>query len=152
MGVHHTVNSEITWTAFVANARELYDLHKYVTFVWRIGADRSLDQNALWHVWLTEWIAYKLGKAPKQVTKKELAGIKKTVKRLYYLHSAADFMVHEIIDYSTGRVSREFTSSADWGRGEMYDVLTYLQLIAAEDGCVLEAVGEFAKLKRDQAA
>lgn len=151
MGVHHTVNSEITWTAFVANARELYDLHKYVTFVWRIGADRSLDQNALFHVWLTEFCAHLAKCHTKEVTEAMIEQTKKDLKRWCYGENAWDFMIYETVSLLTGELKRGYTSSKSWGVGEMHNVLCWFQAFASQYGCVLEAKGQFAKLKREAA-
>ena len=47
---------------------------------------------------------------------------------------------------------RDFTSSKDWKRGEMYHFLTWLQVTAAGDGLILESRGEYAELQRKEAA
>ena len=84
MSEHHIVNSDITETAFFAHVRALREEHGYITFgAPRIGKDRSLDQNALFHVWCTEYAAHLLNKGPKQVTKGELAGMKRIVKKKF---------------------------------------------------------------------
>lgn len=150
MSEHWIVNSDITKRAFFAHVDKLYDEFKYLTFAWRIGPDRSLDQNALFHVWLTEYIAFKLGIDKKQVTKAEVAGIKRTLKKLFYIETSYSWMIHTITDYSTGRTKKDFTSSADWGRGEMFEFLAWMQMLAANDGCVLEAKGQFKKLQAEQ--
>lgn len=146
------MNSESSFTAGVAHLRKLYDEHKWVTIKWRIGKDRSLDQNALFHVWCTEWIAHKLGKHPKAVLKNELAGMKRTVKKIFLLAypEAKDWMTHEITDYAENKTKKDYTSSADWKTGEMFTVLTFMQLEAANQGIILESKGEFAKNQREQ--
>lgn len=146
------VNSDHTLTAFVAHVKKQFADHKYVTYRWRIGADRSLDQNALFHVWLTEFAAHLAKCITKDVTPPMLEQIKKDVKGWCYRESAWDFMVYEEASLLTGETKKGFTSSSSWGRGEMYNVLCWLQAFAAQYGCVLEAKGEFAKLKRDEAA
>lgn len=153
-GERWVVNSEHSWRAFCVAARKLYDEYHHITFLWRIGADRSFDQNALFHVWCREWVAYKLEKPPKLVNKTELAGMKRTVKKIFYQNTGAHWIVHRVRDYSVpnGKEVLDYTSSRDWGRGEMFDVLSFLQRCAAEDGLVLESLGEFAKLQRKQVA
>lgn len=148
---NHIVNSEHSWQAFIVNARELFEKHRYLTWTKpRIGPDRSLDQNALFHVWATEYAAHLLNCTKQEVTKAVLAGMKRTIKKRYYGEFGFDFMVHEIVNPFTGEKKKDFTSSKDWKRGEMYHVLTWLQMLAANDGLILEAKGEYAKLKRQE--
>jgi len=146
-----TVNSEHTWLAFVANARALYEKHKYVTWSKpRIGPDRSLDQNALFYVWLTEYAAHLLTIDKKAVSKGVVEGLKRTVKDQFYRQTAQSFMIHEVHSPKTGQRKKDYTSSSDWKTGEMYMVLEFLQRYAANDGLVLEARGQYEKLKREQ--
>jgi hypothetical protein len=59
-------------------------------------------------------------------------------------------MTQIITDYSTGKQRLDYTSSADWKTGEMFMVLTFMQLEAANQGVILESKGEFAKNQREQ--
>lgn len=152
MGEAFTVNSEQSKAAFFKQVDIWWSECKYLTFpAPRKGIDRSLDQNALFHVWCTEWIAYKLGKHPKSVIKAELAGMKRTVKKIFLLAhpESKEWIIQEIEDYSTGKKKKDYTSSKDWKTGEMYMVLTFIQLCAAQDGLILESKGEFAKNQRE---
>lgn len=144
------VNSEHTLTAFCAHARQQFADHKYVTYKWRIGADRSLDQNSLFHVWLTEFAAHLAKCTKKEVSPTMLEQIKKDVKGWCYRDTSWDFLIYETVSLLTGETKKGFTSSASWGRGEMYQVLCWIQNFAAQYGCVLESIGEFAKLKREE--
>jgi len=152
-GESWTINSDNSLIAFIANVKSLYEKHKYLTYGKpRIGVDRSIDQNSLFHLWLSQWIAHMLGKDYKRVTKAELAGIKRTVKKLFLVANpdTKDWMVHEIMDYSTGKTRKDYTSSSDWKTGEMFMVLSWMQLEAANQGVILESKGEFSKLQREQ--
>jgi hypothetical protein len=147
------VNSAMDLLAFPKFIQALFVEHKYITFTWRIGADRSLDQNALAHCWLTEYAAFLLNKPKKQVTEAELEGIKKIAKRKYYAESQAEWMVLRPVDPWTGEEGAPvLRSSKHYKRGEMFLFLTWLQMTAANDGLVLESLGEYAKLQRKQAA
>lgn len=152
MGEAWKVDSIQTRDAYIEQVKRWWDEHKYVTFPKpRFGVDRSLDQNALFHVFCTEWIAFKLGKHPKMVEKFELAGMKRTVKKMYLIAypESKSWMIHEIMDYTTGLKKKDYTSSKDWKRGEMYQVLTFMQNESANQGCILESKGEFAKNQRE---
>ena len=61
-------------------------------------------------------------------------------------------MIHVVTDPKSGKTKKDYTSSADWKTGEMYQVLTFLQMESANDGLILEAKGQYAKLKREQNA
>lgn len=151
MGEAWTVNDDRKLTAYVEHVRKLYCDHKYLTFpAPRIGADRSLDQNALMHVWLTEFCCHLARCHKDQVTDGMLEGIKRTMKGLFYKTYAYGWMIHDVTCVLTGRTKKDFTSSKDWKRGEMFIFLDWLQNFAATKGCILESKGEFAKLKREQ--
>lgn len=150
---HLTVNSLPSIAAAQKVIADLYSEHKYLTLTWRIGADRSLDQNALLHVWLTEYAAYLLKKDKRQVTEQELEGMKKIAKRRYYAESGSEWMVFRPLDPFTGDEGQlALRSSKRYSRGEMFAFLSWLQMTAANDGLVLESRGEYAKLQREQNA
>jgi hypothetical protein len=147
------VNSAMDLIAFPAHIIELFKVNKYITFTWRFGPDRSLDSNALLHVWLTEYAAHLLNKSKKQVTEAEIEGIKKIAKRKYYSETGAEWMVVKPVDPWTGEEGTPvLRSSKNYKRGEMFLFLTWLQMTAANDGLVLESLGEYARLQRKQAA
>lgn len=153
MGESWTINSDASLKAFLANVEALYKEYKYLTYGKpRIGVDRSLDQNALFHVWCTEWIAHTLGKHTKAVLKNEINGMKRTVKKMFLIAypETKDWMIEVITDYTTGQSKKDYTSSADWKTGEMFMVLTFMQNEAANQGIILESKGEFAKNQREQ--
>lgn len=77
-------------------------------------------------------------------------GIKKTIKGLFYRENPYEWMVHKVICPLTKREKTDYTSSASWMVGEMYLVLTWMQIFAAQQGCILESKGEFAKRQREQ--
>ena len=144
-----TVNSEHTLTAFVANARQMFDKYKYLTWpAPRIGPDRSIDQNSLLHVWLTEYAAHLLDKDKKQVLPGELEGMKRFAKERYYQEYKYPWLVHQVRCPKTGRTKTDYTSSKTYKREEMYYFLCWLQGVAAQDGLVLESRGEHAKIHR----
>jgi hypothetical protein len=144
------VNSPTSLVAFASFVASLFRDKKYLTFTWRIGQDRSLDQNALLHVWLTIYAAYLLGKDRRVVTEAELEGIKKTAKRRFYAETGASWVVIQPIDPFTGELLNPvLRSSKNYTREEMFHFLTWLQMTAAGDGLVLESKGQYAKLQRE---
>lgn len=152
MGESFTVNSPSSRAAFSRYVDGLFDKHKFITFAApRIGADRSMDQNALFHAWATEYIAYTLKKDKRDVIEGEKEGMKRIIKQKFTaMHPEYySWMVYLIINPLTGYSRKDYTSSASWKRGEMFLVLTWFQMTAAEDGLILESKGQFAKLQRE---
>lgn len=138
--------SLITFNKFVD---ALFTEHKFVTFTWRIGQDRSLDQNSLLHVWLTDYAAHLAGIHKKAVTAGMVEYLKRKCKKAYYKHSGQPWMLTTLVNPESGEEGETiFASSRDYKRGEMFLFLTWLQGHAAEDGCILESIGEYAKLQR----
>jgi len=151
MGESWTVNSEQTKKAYIAKVEKDFSEYKYLTYAPpRIGIDRSIDQNSLFHVWCTEFAAYLTPCHTKEVTKGMLEGMKKTVKGLFYRENPYNWMLHKVICPLTKREKIDYTSSSSWKQGEMFLVLTFLQNFAATQGCALESKGEFNKLQRKQ--
>jgi hypothetical protein len=151
MSEHWIINSDHTETAFIASVKQARAEHGYITYsAPRIGKDRSLDQNALFHVWCAEYAAHLLNKTKKDVTKGELSGMKRVVKIKFNTANSNNFMIDTITDPFTGDTKRDYTSSADWKSGEAFIVMEWLQLHAANDGLILESLGQYDKLKRKQ--
>lgn len=147
------IDSVMAWKAFCSWAWTQWQEHKYITFVMRIGRDRSIDQNSLLHVWLTEYCAHLAGITKKQVTKGMVEFLKRKAKRDYYTQTGYEWMLDRLVDPETGVEGNAFyASSADYKRGEMFLFLCWLQDTAANDGLVLESRGEYAKLQRLQEA
>jgi hypothetical protein len=148
------------WKVDSAKMRDLYikqvfewvEQHKYVTFPKpRFGADRSLDQSALFHVWLTEIAAFLTPCHKKEVTDGMLEGTKKTMKGLFYRNTKYEWMLHKVECPISKRSKIDYTSSKSWSRGQMFEVLNFMQdWAASEIGLILESRGEHAKLSREQ--
>lgn len=151
MGESWTINSPSTLRAFHDHVDRLYGQHKYITFPTpRIGADRSITQNALFHVWLTEFAAHLANCNKKEVSDGMIEGIKKSVKGMFYRETGYEWMIHKVICPLTKREKTDYTSSKSWKHGEMFMVLNWLQFFASKHGCILESKGEHAKLTREQ--
>jgi hypothetical protein len=151
MGEIWVVNDDRKLTAYIEHVKKQFCDYKYLTFSpARIGADRSLDQNSLMHLWLTEFAAHLSVCHTKEVTEGMLDGIKRSMKGMFYRTYGYEWMIHEVTCPLTKRSKKDFTSSKKWKRGEMFMFLDWLQHFAATKGCILESAGEFAKLQREQ--
>lgn len=150
MGEAWTVNSDPSLEGYIGQVRRWYNEYRYLTFPKpRIGIDRSIDQNSLFHVWLTEYAAHLTPCHTREVTEGMLDGIKRTMKGLFYRETQYEWMVHKVICPLSKREKIDYTSSASWLQGEMFLVLNFIQLHAAQNGCILESKGEHAKLTRE---
>jgi len=145
------VNSTVSLAAFGSFVEGIFREKKYLTFTWRIGEDRSLDQNSLFHVWLSEWAAHMAGISRKEVVPQMVEFLKRKVKRRYYQETGYRWMLDKLIDPETGEdAGILYASSGDYKVGEMYLLLTWMQMTAAqENGLVLESKGQYAKLQRE---
>ena len=148
------VNSESSKVAYHATVDAMYAEHPYLTFAPpRVGIDRSLDQNALFHLWCTECAAHYLNKGKKQITEGELEGMKRQVKRECLVDNPDyGFMRLVLVNPKTGITKVDYTSSSSWKVGEMFSVLSWLQMKVAFDGIVLESKGEFLKNQKGAVA
>ncbi|MGY0399241.1 MAG: hypothetical protein ACWIPH_04765 [Ostreibacterium sp.] len=160
MGQLFTVNSESSLTAYQKWCAEQYENNHYLTFpAPRIGADRSLDQNALFHVWCGEVAAHFLGISRRLVDRGAIDGVKRTIKKSFYqVHPETyEWMIYTVRCPIAGAEKKDFTSSSRWKTGEMFMVLEWMQFWAADIEIdsrpvplILESKGEFAKKQREQ--
>lgn len=142
------VNSERTRDEMIDNVYRLFDQHKFVTFEWSTDAACGLPQMALFHIWLRQYAAHILRISKHDVTEPIVEGMKKNVKKQYYVETSARFIVQQIVDpWAPDRIKLAYTSCAKWKRGEMYQVMNWLQMKAAEDGLVLESKGEYKDIQ-----
>lgn len=148
-----TVNSDVTLAIYLNKVRAEFMEHRYLTYpAPRIGMDRSIDQNALFHVWLTEFAAHLTPCHKREVTPGMLEGIKRSMKQKFYQETGYDWMIHTVKCPLTGREKKDWASSKSWKRGEMFMVLSWLQMFAADHGCILESKGKFHQYQREAAA
>lgn len=152
-GQSWTVNSDASLEACKKWLSDLYAEHKYLTVAKpRLGKDRSLTQNALFHAWLTEMAAWKDDVHEKSVTKEQRESMKDYVKECFLIANPEcySWMVLEFESRRTGKVKKKYASSASYKTGEMFMVLEFMQNWTAKAGLTLESKGEFAKKQREQ--
>jgi hypothetical protein len=148
-----TVNSKHTLSHAIKWLTDNFEAHKYSTYSVRHGADRSIDQNALFHVWALEYGCYLAKLHPKGLEALTREAIieqtKRAAKRRFYSEFKYQWMVIVLTDPFTGDTKKDFRSSKGYKTAEMFEFLTWLQATAINDGCLLESKGEFAKKQRD---
>ena len=148
-----TVNSKHTLTCAIKWLTDNFEQHKYSTYSVRHGADRSLDQNALFHVWALEYGCFLAKIHPKgleSLTKEAIIEqTKRAAKRRFYSEFRYSWLVIKLKDPFTGDEKKDFRSSRKYKTAEMFEFLTWLQATATNDGCPLESKGKFDKLQRE---
>lgn len=151
MGQEFRCGSEETKENFRRCVDELFKKHKVLTFEWRVGGDGTLKQNALINIWVRIYAAHLLKVPEKMVTKEQLVGMKRTLKKWCYGTQGHSFLAFRITEMFTGDTKLEYRSSSDYLQGERFIFLEWIQMYAADNhGLILEAKGEYAKLKREQ--
>jgi hypothetical protein len=148
-----TVNSIGSMTKFISMVPEIFEKGLYVTFSWSAGKPSSMPQKALIHIWIRKYAAHLLHKPEADLTKAELAGMKRAIKTNYYNETHESFMVEEIHDpWHPDKKRMELTSIADYQVGECFKIMEWIQQTASGDGLILESIGEHKKLKRETTA
>lgn len=163
MGISHTVNSEATKAFMHKQIDNDFEQHKYSTYECRYGADRSIDQNALFHVWALEYGCF-LAKMPTKgldqlVREGIIEGMKRAAKKRFYQEFRYSWMVFSKIMpvqkswrnlwQAQDQNIKDFRSSKNYKTPEMFEFLTWLQATAINDGCLLESKGQFDKKQRE---
>jgi len=111
---------------------------------------RSLDQNSLLQVWARQYVCHLL--AVEKPSDAELEAMKVTLKRSCYAENGWSWLIEDVKDLFTGESSKRLKSSADYDVGEMHSFLDWVQRKAANDGLILESLGEFQELREAQNA
>ena len=111
---------------------------------------KSLPQNALAHVWMTEACAYHYGKSPKSVTQSDLQGMTRWMKLKCYVDVKQDWLVEYIRNPETRVMKLDATSMANWNMGQTHFFMEWVLQFWAEKGLVLEVKGQFQELAEKQ--
>lgn len=111
---------------------------------------RSLDQNALLHVWCGEFARHTLNKA--KVTETEKEAMRFTLQKHCYLATGWEWLVEQTTDMFTGETKLQRRSTTKFAKGEMTVFLEWIQHEAANRGLILESMGEYQELQERQVA
>ena len=119
-GQFWTVNSDFTLSEFVKHVRALYERERYVTFTWKVGTSRSLDQNSLYWRWLSV-LAESFSKRGGKYTKDDMH----------------DLMRHKFIGYESRKIGNtelkdQLKSTTKLTKSEMSDYMTQIEVWASE--------------------
>lgn len=106
---------------------------------------RSIDQNSLFQKWAREYAGHILKKS--EVTEAEHDAMKYTLQRHCYAETGWDYLLGEKRDLFTGEVKPDRAHTSDFGVGQMHQFLNWVQARAANDGLMLESLGEYKELQ-----
>ena len=115
---------------------------KYVT-------PRSMDQNALYWVWVTEYACHLLNKT--KITEEEKQAMSYTLKRHCYKETNWPFLLVDRADLFTNEKKPQAASTSDFSKHQMFDFMCWVQARAADDGLILESQGDYLTM-REKAA
>ena len=115
---------------------------------------RSLDQNALFHVWCEQYASHltkqDLNTLNYEHRNKLIDEMKISAKRKYYAQTGNKYVLEQKKDLFTGKEHTFAKSTRDYDKSEMNHYMEWLQNIAAEDGLILESKGEYESMKLEQ--
>jgi len=111
---------------------------------------RSIEQNALYQLWARDYAKHLLGR--EKITEAEHEAMKMTLQRHCYIENGWSFLIEVLPDMFGGKAKPSRRSTTDFDKGEMHQFMNWVQYKAADDGLILESLGEYAELKQGQAA
>jgi len=161
------VNSEASNALFHKEIDANFAKHKHTTYEWRHGTERSLDANALLHIWLLEYGCFLAGLNTKGLESKIregiIEGVKQAAKKKFYEEFRYSWMIYYKIPpvqkswktfWKKKNVNPtkklEFRSSRKYKVAEMFEFMTWLQATALNDDCLLESTGEYQKRQKKE--
>jgi hypothetical protein len=145
------IHSEAGAAAFCRLVMELAKRNpeQRIAFSWKVGELVDRDHKAVIHIWLRQWAAFVHKKAPDDVTKDEVEGMKRWVKASFYHETAAAFMVEKFRHpLKPGKTAIEYTSIAEWYPHEFHQVMTWMHAKALNMGLILEAIGDYQDMQQ----
>lgn len=116
MAEEWVVNSQQSKEAFLKHMEELYDQHKYVTFTWKTGRQRTNTQNAALHQYLKD-LATTLNDSGYDVQ----TALAKAISRPWNQKSCKELLWRPIQEAMIDKTSTAEAERAQYG--DIYDVL-----------------------------
>lgn len=109
---------------------------------------RSLSQNALFHVWITEACKYHYTTAKPE--KADIEGMKRWMKLGCYTDTKQRWLLTFARNPENDEVKVDYVSSGKWNVGQAHHVMEWMLQFWAEKGLVLEVKGQFQELSEKQ--
>jgi len=132
----------------IAALQQQWRADHYITVKARSGKTRTLDQNALLHIWCRQLVAQFATVLERDVTAQQVEDMKTSLKRGFYRATASPWVLRDIRDSLTGEMGKSLRSTTDYDTGQMFEFMDWVQGMAMVDlGILLEAKGEFAEHK-----
>ena len=121
---------------------------KYIYVSYKTAKQRSLDQNALFHVWCREFSAHHASCKLRDVTEDMMTDTKYTFKKLYYQHTGNPELIKKNEDIFTGEKKSVPQSTKIYSVGTMFDFMEFVQNLASTKDLMLESSGQYLELKK----
>lgn len=143
-GQKWAITNEFQLVQFIDNVQKLLHEHKRVVFSSpELGQGRSLDQNALFHVWMRQYAGYLTKTDAQLVPTGVVDGMKRHCKIMFWKEFKHDWMMHTITNPKTGESKKDVVSTKVLSKARMFEFMEWIQATAANDGLILEAKGEY---------
>jgi len=141
-------NSEERRDACVDDICQMWAADHYLQITARSGKTRSLDQNALLHIWCRELVAHIAGIDEREITDAQMQDMKTALKKGFYRDTGSSYVLRVSEDALTGKTAKTLRSTREYSREQMTQFLDWVQALALVDfGLLLESLGEFADSK-----
>jgi len=141
-------NSTARLDACIDDIRKMWSADHYLQITAKSGKTRSLDQNALLHIWCRELVAHISGIDEREVTDAQIQDMKTALKNGFYRDTGSSYVLRISEDALTGKTAKTLQSTREYSREQMGQLLDWVQALALVDfGLLLESLGEFADSK-----
>jgi hypothetical protein len=142
-GVFWIVNSEKTLANCQAALAEQWDAERYLRVQIKSGKIRSLDQNALFHVWCREAAKHFKLQGQGKITPEEQM-------KLVFKANCTELADIVVTDKLT--IPQQLPETSRMDLGEMFAFMERCQEFGVRFGLALVASGEYAELKKGTTA
>ncbi len=148
MSTHWVITNLNQFKEFHKFLKEEYKNGKYIYVSYKTAKQRSLSQNALFHVWCREFSAHHSRCKLSEVTQPMFDSTKFTFKKLFYQHTGNPELIKKNVDIFTGEEKSLPESTEKYSVGTMYDFMEFVQNLASTKNLMLESKGQYLELKK----
>ena len=111
---------------------------------------RTMDQNALYWLWVTEFARFLLDRH--KISEREKQDMHYTLQRRCYAATQWEWLISHETDLISGESKVARRSTTKFQKGEMTAYMEWVQIAAADRGLILESQGEYQDLQVAQNA
>lgn len=113
------------------------------------GAKR-MEQRSLFHIWVRQMAAKAFH--AKKPTEQQQYAMKVWLLKQCYAETGWPWLIVRVPDQETGEIFVARASTELFDRGQMHQLMSWVQRMAADRGQILESIGEYQELQAAQNA